>query len=242
MKADDLLTKAEIQANLAIVSKALYIELKTRLDNECSKMQDISKARNAKITVCLQAKNHQERNGRMSARHAIAPGPPGPMDLEAFDVATFSGTARRFSQRLFASAAARKKQRVMALLDIDKAFRKGLTYSELAAATGEQERMACFTLPPGSAAVLRSLPGFEFYDESEHCSPRLKPGKGAKMHPEHSRLSSGPRREASGSRPRRAMKCLRRALTPRQRSMSVTSTWPVRVTLLPTTHTFGACK
>eukprot|EP00959_Pyramimonas_sp_CCMP1952_P309399 6474800-Pyramimonas_sp.AAC.1 len=49
------------------------------------------------------------------------------------------------------------------------AFRKGLTYQELAEANGEKEYVACFILPPGSAAVLRPLPGFEHYDESRHC-------------------------------------------------------------------------
>eukprot|EP00959_Pyramimonas_sp_CCMP1952_P465065 9487654-Pyramimonas_sp.AAC.1 len=43
--------------------------------------------------------------------------------------------------------------------------------------------MVCFTLPPGSAAVLRSLPGFGSYDESKHCFQCLKPGTGAKDAP-----------------------------------------------------------
>ena len=81
------------------------------------------------------------------------------MDLDV--VETFSGTARRGSQRLLASTAACNRKWVIASLDIDKAFLKGFTYKELATATGGEERMACFTLPPGSASVLRSLPGFK---------------------------------------------------------------------------------
>eukprot|EP00959_Pyramimonas_sp_CCMP1952_P339017 7099600-Pyramimonas_sp.AAC.1 len=42
----------------------------------------------------------------------------GSMDLEASDVDTFSGTARRSSQRLLASTAACKKQWIMVSLDI----------------------------------------------------------------------------------------------------------------------------
>ena len=91
------------------------------------------------------------------------------MDVEAFDIETFSGTARRANQKLSASTAARKKGWIIASLDIDKAFLKGLTYKELAAATGEKERLARFTLPPGSAAVLRQLPGFSNYDEAKSC-------------------------------------------------------------------------
>eukprot|EP00959_Pyramimonas_sp_CCMP1952_P263459 5509586-Pyramimonas_sp.AAC.1 len=71
--------------------------------------------------------------------------------------------ARRSSQRLVASTTACKKQWSIASLDINTAFLKGRTYQELAEATGEKERAVCFTLPPGSATVLRTLPGFERY-------------------------------------------------------------------------------
>eukprot|EP00959_Pyramimonas_sp_CCMP1952_P127605 2669141-Pyramimonas_sp.AAC.1 len=60
------------------------------------------------------------------------------------------------------------------------AFLKGLTYQDLAAATGGKERVACFTLLPGAASALRPRPGFEHYDESKCGLPRLKPGTGTK--------------------------------------------------------------
>ena len=82
------------------------------------------------------------------------------MNLQAFDVEAYSGTARRANQRLLASTAACKKHWIIASLDISVAFLKGLTYRELAEATGEKEREVCFTLPPGSASALRTLPGF----------------------------------------------------------------------------------
>eukprot|EP00959_Pyramimonas_sp_CCMP1952_P462974 9484141-Pyramimonas_sp.AAC.1 len=82
----------------------------------------------------------------------------GLMGLEAIDVEIFWGTVRRSSQRLLASTAACKKQWIIASLDINMAFLKGLTYRELAEATGEKERGVCFTLPPGSATVLRAFP------------------------------------------------------------------------------------
>lgn len=58
----------------------------------------------------------------------------GFMDLEAYSLDTFSGTARRQSQRIVASEAACNKEWVLASLDIDKAFLKGFTYKELAEA------------------------------------------------------------------------------------------------------------
>eukprot|EP00959_Pyramimonas_sp_CCMP1952_P031964 670850-Pyramimonas_sp.AAC.1 len=64
------------------------------------------------------------------------------------------------------------------------AFLKGLAYRDLAEAAGEKERAACFTLPPGSASVLRSLPRFERCDaESTRCLQCLKPGTGTEDAP-----------------------------------------------------------
>eukprot|EP00959_Pyramimonas_sp_CCMP1952_P029368 616412-Pyramimonas_sp.AAC.1 len=77
------------------------------------------------------------------------------------------------------------------------AFLKGLTYQELAEASGEKERAVCFTLPPGSATVLRTLIGFEHYDESKHCLQCLKPGTGTKGAPRA--LSLKLRRTTRGS-------------------------------------------
>eukprot|EP00959_Pyramimonas_sp_CCMP1952_P166932 3488712-Pyramimonas_sp.AAC.1 len=91
------------------------------------------------------------------------------MDLEALGAETFLGSPGRSNQRLLASAAAHKKLWVIASLDINLAFLKALTHQELAEATDEKERVACCILPPGSAIVLRTLPGFENYDESKHC-------------------------------------------------------------------------
>eukprot|EP00974_Lingulodinium_polyedra_P095347 9239570-Lingulodinium_polyedra.AAC.1 len=76
------------------------------------------------------------------------------MDWESFSVDTFSGTAKRTLQRILASEAACHKDWILASLDIDKAFLKGFPYAELAQATGERERIVCFTLPPGSASIL----------------------------------------------------------------------------------------
>eukprot|EP00959_Pyramimonas_sp_CCMP1952_P247817 5180567-Pyramimonas_sp.AAC.1 len=86
------------------------------------------------------------------------------MGPEAIDAETFPGAARRPSWALLASAAARERQWIIDSLDTNMTFPKGLTYQEVAEATGGKERMARFTLPPGSASALRSLPGFEHHD------------------------------------------------------------------------------
>eukprot|EP00959_Pyramimonas_sp_CCMP1952_P299445 6263155-Pyramimonas_sp.AAC.1 len=56
----------------------------------------------------------------------------GFMGVEAFDVETIAGTARRASQGLLASAS---------VCDIDMIFLKGLTYRELAEVLGEKDRV-----------------------------------------------------------------------------------------------------
>ena len=82
------------------------------------------------------------------------------MDSEAYSIETFAGTARRTSQRILASEAACHPDWIIASIDVDKACLKGYTHKELAAKTGEPERQVYFTLPPGSAAIIRQFKGY----------------------------------------------------------------------------------
>lgn len=106
------------------------------------------------------------------------------MDIEAVSLDTFSGTAKRQSQKVIANEVAIHDKSNIAALDVDKAFLTGFTYTELAEATGEKERSVCFKLPPGSAAVFRKFPGFEDFDESVHCLQCIKRGTGTKDAPQ----------------------------------------------------------
>ena len=165
VKEDDLLTKADVQANPVKVSQALYKELKTWFDNKCFTIQDINKASNIMTSRYVYTWEFvKDDKGVMERTMRLRLVLRGFMDLQAVDVETYSGTARRANQRLLASTAACKKHWVIASLDINMAFLKGLTYREPAEATGEKEREVCFTLPPGSATVLRTLPGFSHYE------------------------------------------------------------------------------
>eukprot|EP00959_Pyramimonas_sp_CCMP1952_P229839 4805473-Pyramimonas_sp.AAC.1 len=73
----------------------------------------------------------KHEKGEMERIIRLRPVLRGSMDLEASEVETFSGTARRSSQRLLASATACKKQWVIASLDINMACLKGLTTRNL---------------------------------------------------------------------------------------------------------------
>ena len=119
----------------------------------------------------------------MEAMHSHAPGVARLHGSRGVFPGHLFGTAKRSSQRLLASEAAAHPEWILASLDIDKAFLKGLTYKELAEATGEPERMVYFTLPPGSAAILRQFPGYEDFDEAIHCLRCVKPGTGTKDAP-----------------------------------------------------------
>eukprot|EP00959_Pyramimonas_sp_CCMP1952_P389644 8165154-Pyramimonas_sp.AAC.1 len=148
----------------------------------------------------------------------------GFMDLEAFDVETFSGTTRRSSQRVPASTAARRMQWIIVSLDISMAFLKGLAYQELAEATGGKERVACFTLPPGSATVLRTLriraPWWVTAYSSSNQAQAPKTPHGL------SHSSSGGPPEGSVSDPRPTTRSSRRGTTWSRPSMLTTSIWP----------------
>ena len=184
VKEDDLLSKKDLLAHASQVSSATYTEIETWIKNKCFTMIKLKDAQNimtsryvAKWKWVKQPDNEWKCIIRM--RLVLR----GFMDIEAFDLDTFSGTARRQSQRMLASQVACNPTFINASLDVNNAFLKGFTYAELAEATGEKERMVCFTLPPGSAAILRRFKGFEDFDETIHCLQCVKPGTGTKDAP-----------------------------------------------------------
>ena len=95
----------------------------------------------------------------------------------------YSGTASRQSQRLLCSEAACHPDWDFVTVDVEKAFLQGMTHEEIEASTGEKQRKAYFNLPPGSAALLRKLPGFEDFDERYECLESTKHGTGTKGAP-----------------------------------------------------------
>ena len=184
IKDDDLLTKKEIEANAAEVATATVQELKIWLDNKCFEKCLYKNAQNIMTSrYVVKWKWVQQPDGTWKKIIRMRLCLRGFMDTEAFSLDTFSGTAKRTSQRIIASEAACHPDYIIASLDIDKAFLKGYTYEELANATGEKERTVCFRLPPGSAAYLRKFPGFEDFDETRHCLRCIKPGTGTKDAP-----------------------------------------------------------
>jgi hypothetical protein len=184
VKEDDLLNKKELLAHATEVASSTSTELKKWITNKCFKKCLLKHAQNvmtsryvAKWKWIRDTSDKWQRVIRM--RLCLR----GFMDLEAFSLDTFSGTAKRTSQRILASEAACHPDWIIASLDIDLAFLKGFTYKELAEEKSKKERMVCFVLPPGSATLLRQFPGFEDFDETIHCLQCIKPGTGTKDAP-----------------------------------------------------------
>ena len=89
----------------------------------------------------------------------------------------YAGTSQRYSQRVLVSEAVRRGWGICTT-DISKAFLQGVSYKELAEATGEPLREVNFVLPSYCIPLLRRIPGYENFDPTRdvlHCE---KPGTG----------------------------------------------------------------
>ena len=103
--------------------------------------------------------------------------------MDAAALETFAGTAKQASQRLVSSEVACRPDWVYVAVDVVKAFLRGMTNAAMHELTGEAPREVNFTLPPGSAAILRQVPGYETFDERTECLHCIKPGTGCKDAP-----------------------------------------------------------
>ena len=89
-------------------------------------------------------------------------------DWDALMLETYSGTAKRLSQKLVASEAATRGW-AMAAIDIRKAFLKGVSYDELAKETGEPRRDVNFELTEETSSCLEETQGSSLEDLKTAC-------------------------------------------------------------------------
>ena len=183
-RASDLLTKEELITHKNAVNQAILEELRIWDNYGCFKMVPRKGAENiidsrfvAKWKVKDPNRPYESRIIRI--RMALRGFKEWCADL----LDSHAATANRISQRLLISEAAVQKTWSFLSLDINKAVLQGVTYKEMAAATGEKERVVHFTLPPGAAVFLRMSPGFESYNERFHVLKCVKPGTGCKDAP-----------------------------------------------------------
>ena len=67
--------------------------------------------------------------------------------------------------------------------DVSQAFLRGLTFEQVAKLEGEVIRDVQFTVPPGSVPVLRTIPGYEDFNDTTEVLQMLRCGFGLKDAP-----------------------------------------------------------
>lgn len=104
------------------------------------------------------------------------------MDTEASSINTFSSTAKRSIQCPRTSKTVCPSEWILVTKDMDRPFSKGLTYKELAVASGEK-RHDCSNQPSDIADTLQKVPGSTDSDKSQHTVPSKRPLYGTKDAP-----------------------------------------------------------
>ena len=177
-RSDDLLTAEEIEKNHAAVVQATIDELKTwegfrcfarrpRKDAPC--VIDVRWVHKWKVV-----RGERRIRSRLCLR--------GFKEFGADSQSNFAATASRFSQRLIVSECAAREW-VIASSDVPKAFLQGISYEELAQATGQPLRDVSFELTGEGLRCLQTLPNFQGFNPATEVLHCLKPGTGCRDAP-----------------------------------------------------------
>ena len=184
-KDNDVLTKEEEREHRKEVATAVYEELKTWILHNCFRREQRRGATNILDVkwvlkwkwIPVKDKSGTTRYSRMIRARLTQ---RGFKDLDKGNLQTFSGTASRLAQKLIVSEVCVRQDQHwdMWTVDVRKAFLKGISYEELAAATGEPLRVVNFELDPESVEILRMFPGFEDFDPTMEVLSNIRPGTG----------------------------------------------------------------
>jgi hypothetical protein len=184
-RPDSNLTPQDSRAHWPEVAAATKKELATWVEMGCIQRKPRSQSRNVidvrwvlKWKYDIETKGATESGdtkGRWVIRARLCL--RGFKDIDARTLDSYAGTAARHTQRLLVSEAVCRGWDIVSV-DISKAFLQGVTYKELAEATGEPLREVNFYLPEYSVAFLRLLPGWESFDPRYEVINCIKPGTG----------------------------------------------------------------
>ena len=185
-RKDHNLSPSEINSNWTEVAAAMQKELKTWVEMGCICRKPRDQARNvidcrwvlkwkedAEVKDASDSMKATVKRWVIRARLCLR----GFKDLDAKGLESYAGTASRFTQRILVSEAVVRKWD-LCTTDISKAFLQGVTYEELAEATGEPLREVNFYLPSYCYEFLRKLPGWEDFDPKTEVIHCVKPGTG----------------------------------------------------------------
>ena len=177
-RANNILSIDEARANEAAVHRAMLEELA-----RWHQLQAFERMPKKLATNLIDARwvlKWKEVNGKrtIQARLVVR----GFKDTQAEQLSTFAGTTSRWGQRIINSVAAQYRWRIFSA-DVSQAFLRGLTFKVAAEIKDEVQRDVQFTVPPGSAAILKMLPGYETFDPLNEVIRMLRCGFGLKDAP-----------------------------------------------------------
>ena len=177
-RTDDVLTPDEIRLHAAEVTQAIMDELKTWQGFRCFERRPRAEAPCVIDVRWVHKWKVVKGVRKIRARLCLR----GFKEFGADDQSNYSATASRFSQRVLVSEGVLKNW-VLASSDIPKAFLQGVSYDELAEATGRPKRDVSFELAGEALHCLRELPGFQGFDARREVLHCLKPGTGCRDAP-----------------------------------------------------------
>ena len=106
----------------------------------------------------------------------------GYKDRQSLNMETFSATTSRWGQKFLLVIIMQMGWELVSM-DVSQAFLRGVTFQQLSEETGKEIRSVQLDVPPGSAMLLRLLPGFEDFNPALECLDLVKPGYGLKDAP-----------------------------------------------------------
>ena len=177
-RSDDLLTADEMRENAEACLDAMFRELKTWHDLKCFSRKRRSEAVCTIDTRWVFKWKYVDGKRTIRARLTLR----GFKEFGADNQSNFAATATKWSQRLIVSECVLRSW-CLASTDISKAFLQGVSYSEIAAETGQPERDVNFDVCSRTVPLVQKLPGFHDWNPIEEVLHCLKPGTGCRDAP-----------------------------------------------------------
>ena len=177
-RSDDLLTAEEMRANADACLDAMFRELKTWYDLKCFSRKPRIAAACTIDTRWVFKWKYVDGKRTIRARLTLR----GFKEFGADNQSNFAATATKWSQRLIVSECVLRSW-CLASTDISKAFLQGVSYSEIAAETGQPERDVNFDVCSRTVPLVQKLPGFHDWNPIEEVLHCLKPGTGCRDAP-----------------------------------------------------------
>ena len=157
---------------------AMFRELKTWHDLKCFSRKQRSEAACTIDTRWVFKWKYVDGKRTIRARLTLR----GFKEFGADNQSNFAATATKWSQRLIVSECVLRSW-CLASRDIGKAFLQGVSYSEIAAETGQPERDVNFDVCSRTVPLVQKLPGFHDWNPVEEVLHCLKPGTGCRDAP-----------------------------------------------------------